>query len=63
MAKIKITNKLRQGLNILLKGGDGKLHSWIIPSKGVRIVEDLEMSQDILDKEVRGYVYTEPVKG
>jgi len=53
---IRITNKLRQGLPILLKDGKGQLRSWILPMRGFRDIAASEMSQDIVDKEARGYV-------
>lgn len=53
---IRLTNKLRQGLPILLKDGQGKLRSWILPMRGTRDIAASEMSQDIVDKETRGYI-------
>lgn len=48
---IKLKNKMRQGLPILLTNSAGKLVSRILPSRGELTIEDNEMSQDIHDKE------------
>ena len=62
MAKVRIINKRRQGMNILLKDGEGKLRQWTIPSLGSRVIEEIEMSQDITDKETKGYVQVEVIQ-
>ena len=54
--KILLTNKLKQGLPILLTDGKGKMRSWIIPSRGTREIAESELSQDVIDKESRGFI-------
>ena len=56
MASIKLTNKLNQGLPILLRNGNGKMQGWVLPPRGVRVISEEEMSQDVIDKQARGYV-------
>lgn len=60
--KILITNKLKQGLPILLKNGEGKCVSAVLPSRGTRLIGEAEMSQDLTDKEARKYLHLSVVE-
>ena len=58
--KYVIKNKTRQGINLTLKAGD-KLASALLPASGTRVISGEEMSQDVLDKSVKGYIEFEEI--
>ena len=59
VAQIKLTNKMKQSLPIYLMNAQGKAQSWTLPPMGTRIIDESEMSQDVLDKQNRHYIVVE----
>ena len=57
--QVKITNMMNQGLPILLKNAKGQGQSWILPARGIRIIDAVEQHQDLFDKRERGYIRLE----
>jgi len=54
--KYLLKNKTRQGINLTLKTTSGKHVSALLPALAEREISAEEMSQDVLDKSVKGYV-------
>lgn len=61
--KIVVRNQMRQGLPILLRNPLGKMVSRIIPKRGTLVIEEDEMSQDVLDKETKKFVKLDRLEG
>jgi hypothetical protein len=61
--KIVVTNKLRQGLPILVGNGNGKVVSRVLPAKGKLVLDEAQHSQDLVDKEARGFIRLDLLEG